>query len=33
MAEHLDWQNRLSISLALAKEQNKSILVDFYSPT
>ncbi|GBE41285.1 hypothetical protein BMS3Bbin09_01178 [bacterium BMS3Bbin09] len=33
MAEEINWENRLSNSLKLAKENNKSVLIDFYSPT
>ena len=32
MADQINWENKLSSSLKLAKENNKSVLVDFYSP-
>ena len=32
MSEGLQWQNKLSAAVELAKDQNKLILLDFYSP-
>ena len=32
MSEKLQWQNKLSAAVELAKDQNKLILLDFYSP-
>ena len=33
MTDQINWENKLSNSLKLAKENNKSVLVDFYAPT
>ena len=32
MPEELQWQNRLSVAVALAKDQKKLILIDFFRP-
>jgi hypothetical protein len=32
MSEKLQWQNKLSTAVELAKDQKKLILLDFYSP-
>jgi len=33
MAEEIRWKNNLSVSLQCAKDENKQVLVDFFSPT
>lgn len=33
MADQINWENKLSNSLKLAKENNKSVLINFFSPT
>ena len=33
MADQINWGNKLSNSLKLAKKEKKSVLLDFYSPT
>jgi hypothetical protein len=32
MSEGLQWQNRLSVAIESAKNQNKLVLLDFYGP-
>lgn len=33
MADEIQWKNNLSASLQCANDENKQVLVDFFSPT